>query len=48
MDTIGDTVTAILTTMTGIGWALYFAAGAVVVGVTLAIENKRTKGQNRG
>jgi hypothetical protein len=47
MQPIGDTVTAVLTSMTGLGWALYFGAGALVVGVTLAVEQLK-KGRTHG
>ena len=43
MDTIGGTVTAVLTSFTGYGWALYFLGAAVVVGWTLAVEHIRSK-----
>jgi hypothetical protein len=47
MTTMSDTITAVATAMTGLGWALYFAAGAAVVAATLAYEHL-TKGRNRG
>lgn len=48
MNTIGDTVTAYVTTLLGIGWGMYLLLSAGVVGATLAVEHVRTKGQNRG
>lgn len=43
MDHIGDTITAVLTALTGWGWALYFGAGALFVGATLLIQHRKGK-----
>lgn len=48
MQPIEDIVTATLTAMTGLGWALYFASGAAVVALTLAYERLTKKGLTRG
>lgn len=46
MNTIGDTITAVATALTGWGWALYFGAGALFVGAVLLREH--WKGKSHG
>jgi hypothetical protein len=48
VNTIGDTVTAYVTTLLGIGWGMYLLLSAGVVGATLAVEHVRAKGRNDG
>lgn len=48
METTGDTIVAVLTAVTGFGWAAYFTVGAAFVSTSLVIEYIRTKGKTRG
>lgn len=47
MDTIGSVVSAVILSITGYGWAAYFGASVIAVGVALAAEYVRTKGTRK-